>query len=158
MNKASQNHCRSQRLGFTLIEVIGTLSVLLAIALAGVGMLGSVTRIGLERKQADQARVDMARLATKFRADVHEADEIGLDDRGQWIDLTIGDQVVRYQFHSDSQVIVRRRTDLNERSPIDSFGMTERCRPGFDVQDRQVILRLTAEDARNPWIIEAVRS
>ena len=42
-----------------------------------------------------------------------------------WIDLTIGDQVVRYQFHSDSQVIVRKRIDLGEQSPIDSFGMTD---------------------------------
>ncbi len=81
MNKASDKRYQSRRIGFTLIEVMGTLSVLLAIALAGAGMLGRVTRIGLERKKADQARVDIARLAAEFRADVHATDEIDLGDR-----------------------------------------------------------------------------
>ncbi len=148
---------RSKRQGFTLIEVIGTLSLLLAIALAGTSMLATVTKIGLANKQANQARADIARLAIQFRADVRNAQLDQLHEDSQAIDLSIGDQVIRYQFDPRTQVIVRKRVDSGQEPPLDFFTLTEHCFPAFAVQDRQVNLRLTEPDARNPWIIQAVQ-
>lgn len=143
--------------GFTLIEVLGTLSVLLAIAVASTSMLGTVTGVGLAGKQADQARTDIARLATSFRADVRQAARTTVGHAGTSIDLAIGDQLIRYQFLADAPSVIRRRIDSGETKSIESFSLTQRCRPQFELQDRQVKLRLTAENARDPWIIEAVR-
>ena len=156
MNNKYAIQC-SKRRGFTLIEVIGTLSVLLAIALAGTSMLATVTRIGLANKQANQARADIARLAIQFRGDVRNAQLDQMHEDSQAIDLSIGDQVIRYQFDPQAQVIVRKRVDSGQEPPLDFFTLTQRCHPVFAVENRQVILRLTEPDARDPWIIQAVQ-
>jgi prepilin-type N-terminal cleavage/methylation domain-containing protein len=157
MIKLSACDCRSHPPGVTLIELMCTLTVLLSIALAGTSMLGKVTGIGLECKKADQARTDIARLSAKLRVDVHQSEQAVLGDAGRSIELTVADQITRYQFHPDTRTIIRRTSKSGESKSIESYSLTPRCRPQFDVQDRQVVLRLTAPEDRTPWIIEAVR-
>ncbi len=157
MREAKTNLGRVVRGGTTLIEVLGTLSVLLAIAIAGGSMLGSVTSLGLQCKLAEQSRVDIARLATMLRSDVHAAMMGELNEDGQSLDLTLEDQDIRYQIDAPAHRILRKQTDSEGRSSIEQFSMTARCQPEFGVQDDLVTLRLTAGNARHPWVIEAVR-
>ncbi len=147
---------RSRRQAITLIEVLGTMSVLLVIAVAGVSMLGSVTKIGLENKHANQVRVDIARLAAKFRNDVDAADMANVNQSGQLLELLIGDDTVRYRIDLESRRIERMTIDSGQQGAPDWFRITANCRPEFSVDDGIATLRLTAKDARHPWIIEVV--
>ena len=155
------NHARDFRRGrdgFTLIEVLGTLSVLLAIALAGTSMLATVTKIGLANKQANQARADIARLAAMFRTDVHAAEMAETSADGQALDLSVDGEMIRYQIDEPSRRIVRKRIEANKQGPLEWFRISDHCQPAFAVGDRQITLRLTTQDARHPWIIQGVRN
>ena len=146
-----------RRTGFSIVELLATLSLLLLIAITGVSMLSTVTEIGLKNRNRTQIRLDVARLASRFRADVHTAQKVALGKQTKSIELTLNDRVVRYRFDGRIPAMIRQCQMPSQPNQFDQFGLTRQCDPEFSTKGRLVTLRLTAGDSRNPWIIQAVR-
>jgi prepilin-type N-terminal cleavage/methylation domain-containing protein len=148
---------RLARGGYTLIEVLATLSILLLIAITAVSMLNTVTALGLSGKQNAQQRVDVGRLAARFRADIYRSDDINLDNENHTIDLSTAGGLVRYRCQFNPTAVTRERVEPTGGKSFERFPLTTRCEPTFSTAGNLVVLRLTPADARIPWVIEATR-
>lgn len=144
------------RRGVTLVEVLATMSMLLVIAIAAVGMLGRVTKIGLESKQADQVRANIARLAGQLREDVHVAEQVNLDGDGSSIELVTAKRTIRYRCDAPS-LGIGRQAEEGKQTSREWFGLGDHLQPRFDVDNDQVRLELSPAGSRHRWIIEATR-
>ncbi len=133
------------------------MSILLLIGITAASMLRTVTVVGLSGKQNAQERANVARLAARFRADVHRAKQISLDDANQAIDLNISGGLVRYRCHFDPTVMTRERVEPTGEKSFERFQLTTQCEPKFLVDGKLATLRLTPQDARIPWVIEATQ-
>ncbi len=148
---------RSHRHAITLIEVIGTLAVLLVLAVSAASILGGITEIGNRDGNAKQGRATVERLAKVFRDDVHLASEVTLAD-DQWpLLLTTDAGPIRYEWHDDSHSIGRTVGDGDQPLFRDQFRLTDFCDPRVVVDDERVTVVLHDTPPRNPWIIEASR-
>ncbi len=147
----------SQRTAITLIEVLGTLSVLLVLGLAAVSILGKVTDIGVRTNLARQGRASIERLAPLFRDDVRHAQQINLSQTDGSIEIVRGQQQVQYSWRNRPATIFRRVTQAETQSSVDRFTLPDPCRPACFIDDDIVSLRLSAEGQPQPWMIEVRR-
>ena len=139
----------------TLIEVLGTLSVLLLLGVSAAGILGSITEIGIRTNNAQQRRGAIQRLADSVRRDAHQARRAECE-QGWPMDLIMAGATVRYDWNAPSHSI--QRTVLGQNSPqaFDRFRLPDRCSPRVSIDGGRVIIVLwESESAGQPWIIEA---
>ena len=163
---SSISHARPRyrrRSATTLVEVVGTLSVLLVLAISAVGILGSITQIGTRTNHAKQGRSSIERLAKVFRDDVHAASNVDPSQQDCLVELTTDAGTVRYEWDEDQHSLQRAVMDGEKRLAVDRFQLTDRCSPKVSVDGKWVTFVLASavqhEGARGagtpPWSIEA---
>lgn len=145
------------RRGTTLVEVLGTLSVLLVLGVSAAGILAAITEIGVRTGAAKQGRASVQRLAEVIRRDVHDAASV--EDTDAWpLDLIDGDVSVRYQWDAQTHCIRRTVTDGQTQKGIDRFVLPQPCDPQVSTNDQMVTVMLRqGGQTQIPWIIEASR-
>jgi hypothetical protein len=145
----------------TLVEVLGTLSVLLVLGVSAASILGSITQVGVLSNRATQGRASVERLAKSFRQDIHQASEISLSDVPSAIDLSTDTETVRYQWHEKLGSFRRTASEGETQLSIDTFELPDDFQPVISVTDDLVVLRLNAGDGAGQkgrrWVIEAIR-
>ena len=147
---------RKLRCGYTLIEVLAVLSIMLLVAVSAVRMLDAVTDLGINTKQNAQARRDVERLATQFRGDVSGGGEIMLTDRRFSI-LRPDGQMVSYEIREDLDVVVRTEFDSRKaRKATESYAIAVHCAAKFTESPEQLVLQLSDREGM-PWIVEAMK-
>ncbi len=159
-----QNHggrIPQRRNASTLVEVLGTLSVLLVLGVSAASILGSITQVGVRSNRATQSRASVERLARVFRQDIHRAREINASDTPLRLDLSNDSMTVRYQWHEKLSSIRRTASQGETQLSIDTFDLPDDFQPVISVLDDLVVLRLNdgdsvAEQGRR-WVIEARR-
>lgn len=161
------------RTGVTLIEVLGTLSVMLILAVSAVTLLGAITNIGKRDGDNRQSRANIARLASEFRTDLHHTDSMSLSDdetelrillrgerassngSGATPDLVDGKpHTLTYSFHRPTQSAGHeiRRTEKDADQQIvrvESYTLIPRHAPSLQVDDEMVTLLLGEPGAEN---------
>lgn len=145
----------------TLVEVLGTLSVLLVLGVSAASILGSITQVGVRSNRALQSRASVERLAKAFRQDIHQASEISVSDVPLAIDLSTDSVTVRYQWHEKLGSIRRTASEGETQLSIDTFELPDDFQPVISATDEMVVLRLNAADGAGEkgqrWVIEARR-
>ncbi len=149
------------RNGTTLVEVLGTLSVLLVLGVSAASILGSITQIGVRSNRAMLSRASVERLAKVFRDDIHQAGEISVSDAPVAFALSSGPLTVRYQWNEKRFWFRRSVSEGEKQLSIETFDFSDDVRPGISVTDDLVTLRLNDEDLDRKmgrrWVIEARR-
>ncbi len=149
-NKARQNHPRR---GTTLVEVLGTLSLLLAIAVSAVSLLSTVSNLRERSKRSSQSRTAVDRLATKLRNDVHGASELKVADDGLSLAISQASESIEYRFDRDTNSF---RRQVDEPKQTDSFELAEDVLPEISIKDGLVTFSLRKTSRGGPvWIVEA---
>jgi YD repeat-containing protein len=141
----------------TLIEVVGTLGLLLLLAVSAASILGAITDVGLRDSRARQGRASVERLADMFRRDVHDAQNITLTEDRWPIDLSTENGAIRYEWDELGRSIRRRVSREDVRLGVDQFQLTAGCDPRVSVSDELVTVLLNPGQTTSPWIIEARR-
>lgn len=143
----------------TLVEVLGTLSVLLVLGVSAASILGSITQVGVRSSRAMHNRASVERLAKVFRQDVHRASEKTASDTPTAVDLSDDSVTVRYQWNEKLSSIVRTVRENQKQLSIDTFELPDDFQPVISVADELVVLRLNDEDNAKAkgrrWVIEA---
>lgn len=154
----------SVRYGLTLIEVLGTLAVLLVLAVSAVHILGYVTQIGVQNNDSWQDRNTVQRLAGIFRSDVRSAADVNNSDDGTWpLNLMFdeqsdqSDQEVLYDWDEKTLSLNRLVKQNNERLAFERFQFSNRFTPRLEVTDQMVTLIVKESTDTAPWRIEVSR-
>lgn len=146
-------HC--MRNGITLIEIVSTLALLLALAVTSAGMLSTVTKIGRSGGDARQLRRTVSDLADQFRSDVRSSEKVEISSEPAGIMVRGGEQTIRYAWDSDSSTLRRTESIEDEVTAVEQFVLSEQCDPQFSVTDERVSLSIKTGD--HPWVMEAAR-
>jgi type II secretory pathway pseudopilin PulG len=141
----------------TLIEVLGTLSVLLVVATAAAGILGTITEVGVRSSDAREARASVVRLAKLFRDDVIAASNVTQQEKGWPLELVRGDDTVKYDWEPNESSIARSVYRNEQRAVIDHFRGSSRFQPRVDVSEDRVALILREGQTFLPWGVEVAR-
>ncbi|TWU32569.1 hypothetical protein [Novipirellula artificiosorum] len=162
MSSRSKRPSAHQRSAITLIEVMGTLSVLLALGLAAASILQGVTEIGQARNQSNQVRSSVRRLVNQLRTDVKNASEITVVDEALPITIRTPESEIRYTFdtgsHEMRRVVFRSEPGQSTlASAAESFSLPHSREPTVSVDDDFVTVDLLGQDAATPWMIEVKR-
>jgi hypothetical protein len=148
-----------QRNATTLVEVVGTLSVLLVLGVSAASILGSITQVGVRSNRAMQSRASVERLAKVFRRDIHQASEINASETPLTLDLLTDSVTVRYRWHQKLGSMRRTASEGETQLSIDTFALPDNFQPVISVTDDLVILHLNDEDSAGEkgqrWVIEA---
>lgn len=149
--------------GFTLIEVIATLSLLLVVAVAAAGMLESISEVGLRYKHSLQERGAVRRLASVIRKDSLLSTDI-VSDQGDWpLQIVLPSRTVQYQWDAAKNRVVRllhaRESDGSSGKLLgtEMFQLTDQCEPRFIVQKERLVLFVRESNATANWVVEAWR-
>lgn len=148
-----------QRSGFTLIEVIATVALLLILAVSTAGILSAVTDIGKRNGRAHLTRTSIDRLSHLFREDVREADDLVIPE-SQWpMELRSTKSIVQYDWDPKKQTFRRSRrmaeNDDAKTAQVDRFLLPDDCQPRVTHEGRRVTLELQCPQLQTPWTIEA---
>ena len=146
-----------RRKGFTLIEMLGTLAVLLAVGVAAVSILGAVTEIGVSTNENRQGRISVERLAAVLRNDVSRAVDVDLSDDGTMLNLTTAGASVHYQSQQSPPAILRRVVRSDSKTAHDRFALPSNCNPAAMVEEDRVVLHLSGASKSRRLLIEASR-
>jgi hypothetical protein len=140
-----------------LVEVLGTLSVLLVLGVSAAGILGAITEVGVRAGSANQGRASVRRLADALRRDTHRATRVEASDA--WpLDLITGSVTVRYQWNAPTRCIRRTVTEGQTQRAVDRFRLPDHCDPQVSTSDERVTVVLCrGGQTQRPWIIEAGR-
>jgi hypothetical protein len=141
----------------TLVEILGTLSVLLVLGVAAAGMLGAITEIGVRANTAKQSRGSARRLADVIRRDVHDAGRVNASNA--WpLDLITGNVTIRYEWNAPTHCIRRTAKEGQTQQAVDRFQLPDHCDPRVSTSDERVTVVLwDGGQTQRPWIIEAGR-
>ncbi len=142
-----------RRTATTLVELLGTLSVLLVLGMTAASLLSKVADIGTQSNQARQGRASIERLATEFRRDVQQASELQLP-ADHSIEITTPSQTIRYSWEEDPTIIRRSVTRAGKTPELDQFRLPADCQPSCQQTNGIVSLRLGNDNQMQPWIIE----
>ncbi|TWT83709.1 hypothetical protein CA13_51760 [Planctomycetes bacterium CA13] len=146
------------RRGITLIEIMATMSVLLTFGVTAAGILRSVTEIGRQGNQANQARRSAERLADRLRADVSLADEIDVESDGFPLELQSDQMRIRYEVDATHSMLRRSVfTGGDSPSSVDAFLLPKSDARVVEVDSDRVSVRLTDAGVIPAWVIEAAR-
>jgi len=157
---------RVPRHGVTLIEVIGTLSVLLAIGISSATIMSSVTKIGRRGNASVQQRDAIQRLATQLRTDVHQANELPSSTEAWPLQLLGSDFEVRYQWSAEQGSLRRTRLESGQIKSVESFEIGKERNAALRTSENQVTVVIDAESfstepfstepASHSFVVEAV--
>ncbi|WP_372722553.1 type II secretion system protein [Novipirellula sp.] len=148
---------RDPRYGVTLIEVIGTLSVLLAIGISSATIMSSVTKIGRRGNASVQQRNAIQRFATQLRTDVHQANELPSSTEETWpLQLIGSDFEVRYQWNAEQGSLRRTRLESGQVKSVESFEIGKERNAALRIRESQVTVVIDTESASHPFMVEAV--
>ena len=142
-----------ERRATTLIEVIGTMSVLLIFGVSAASILGAVTDLGHRTSRAQQTRQSIQRFAQVLRNDVRESTEVRSEQEDWPLVLMSGNTIVEYQWHQSRNELGRVVRKDETRLESDRFALTEKCRPELAMTERFV--RVVLYQGRESWIVEA---
>ena len=143
------------RRGFTLIEVLGTLGILLALGVSAVVILGDITEIGVRTNEDRQGRISIERLAQTFRDDVHHAAEIEISDDQSMRTLATGSTSIHYELQQSPPAVFRRVIESDSKTARDLFPLPSKCRPTVAIDGKHVLLRLNSGQDSQRLVIEA---
>ena len=127
------------RKGYTLIEVLAVLTVMLIVAVSAAKMLGAVTDFGVNSRLKTQARQDIARLANQFRRDVQASNDFSVDESIVLLKMDDGSEV-SYKIGRDRSAIFRTVSMQSKESSFDKFSLASHCDPSFKQSDRLVVV------------------
>lgn len=158
-SSALQRRIGKRRQATTLVEVLGTLSVLLVLGVSAASILGAITQVGVQSNLATNRRASVERLAKHFRNDVHHAQELSVVEAPLTLDISIGSQTVHYEWRESSGSIWRRVSEGETQVSIESFELSGGFQPGVSLTDDVVTLRLGdfGRHGEKQWLIEAKR-
>ncbi|GAA5506046.1 hypothetical protein [Novipirellula caenicola] len=148
---------RKPRRAVTLIEVIGTLSVLLAIGISAATIMSSVTKIGQRGNTSVQQRQAIQRFATQFRADFHQAIAVQSQPEGWPLELQSDDFGVRYDFSAEQGTLRRTTLKSNQVTSVESFEIGTQRKPTLKTDENRVTVSIDTEPSSYPFIVEAVQ-
>jgi len=167
MIETSRPPIRSSQ-GFTLIEVIATLSLLLVVAVAAAGMLGSISEIGLRYRHSQEEQMAVRRLATQFRKDFMPSTKV-VSDPGDWpLRLALPSKMIEYHWDASANRVVRlvrtresndapgQLTEQETLTGTEMFQLSNRCEPRLLFEKDRLLMILRESDATN-WLVEAWR-
>jgi YD repeat-containing protein len=159
MNKATCGKARREagrrRAATTLVEMLGTLSVLLVLGVSSARLLGAVTEVGAYSAHRKQVRASVLRLAEKFRMDVRNARHVTLSDQRWPIEMTPAGATIRYDWDRQSHAIERSANDGKKRFGVERFQLSDHCQPRASLTAKWVTLVLNEGEQSKPWVIEA---
>lgn len=147
-----------RRAAITLVEVLGTLSLLLILGVSAAKLLDGVTEIGARAAHRKQMRASVLRLAETFRLDVQSARNLKFNDDHWPIEMTTAGATIRYDWDRQAHAIQRSADNGQKRVGVEQFRLSDQCEPSVAVSGELVTLVLTEGERKHPWIIEAFRS
>ena len=147
------------RSGFTLIEVIASVALLLILAVSTAGILSAITDIGKQNGRSHLARTSIDRLSQLFREDVRGANDLVIPESRWPIELRSTTSIVQYDWDSKKKTFRRSRrrveSDDANATQVDRFLLPEDCQPRVMNEGRRVTLELQSPQLQSPWAIEA---
>ena len=147
-----------RRGGYTLVELLASLTVLLVMGMSAAKLLTTVTQIGLGANDRKASIAMIEKLSSDFRTDVGQAEAITIGQDADTIELVMDQSTIRYKFDEATRSINRSQEESQQGTKRnESYKLTDRCQPQFVSDDDLVTLRLTPEGVSNPWAIEAPR-
>ncbi|MGB7346231.1 MAG: prepilin-type N-terminal cleavage/methylation domain-containing protein [Pirellulaceae bacterium] len=155
-NKRKQRR-HASRCGFSLVECMATLSILMVLGLSAATLLAKVTQIGVQTNQDKMSRQMVVRLSRQLRRDIAESSSVDLSDDGSKLQVKLSDQTVTYETRRKPAAVDRSVSTDENVTAVEQFGLPVRCEPLFSQTDQTVDLRLTASEQLSPWIIQAVK-
>lgn len=87
------------RRGFSLIEMILTMSVGSALMVLAMSLLQQAMTLSTQARDQREADSTMNRLCDQFRRDLHEAKFVNVD-QGRNVSMQVDNQVITYNFHN----------------------------------------------------------
>ena len=147
---------RNLHRGVTLIEVIGTLSILLAIGVSTATIMSAVTKVGRRGNASVQQRDAIKRFATQLRTDVHQANEFESSAEGWPLQLRGSDFEVRYELHTEQGSLRRTRLESDQVTSVESFEFGKERQITLQTSENQVTVVIDTESAAYPFIVEAI--
>jgi hypothetical protein len=157
------NKRQAHRRGFTLLEMVTTMGCLFALSVAASRLLGSITEIGLSRRDTFQESVAVRRFADSFRSDVADAVEVTTQDEPGRLEMRCDGGIVHYWWDPASKRlfrVVRSDSSQDASSTVmetDMYPLTDRCHPRFVVTPDRVSAILREVGASPGWIVEVPR-
>ncbi|QDT12049.1 hypothetical protein [Stieleria marina] len=153
--------------GFTLVECMATLSVLMMMGLAASTLLSKVTQIGIDTNADKASRSMVLRLSRQLRQDVAEGDKVQLSSDAKSVSIQLDQSVIRYTVQrtlvsggpvAGTPVAVERAvTKMDTTESVERYSLPPECDPVFADDEGIVSLRLTSPEQRHVWKIEAVK-
>ncbi|EMI16314.1 hypothetical protein RMSM_06762 [Rhodopirellula maiorica SM1] len=153
----AQRICGKARRAVTLIEVIGTLSVLLAIGISATTIMSSVTKIGRRGNALVQQRQAIERFAAQFRADVHQANAVQSEAEGWPLKLQDDDVAVRYEFSAEQGALRRTQLKSNQVTSVESFEIGKERKIALQISENRVTVSIDTDPSSYPFVVEAAR-
>lgn len=110
---------KANRRGVSIIELVGTMGLLLVIGATTHRLLGNVTRASQESRMSRAGRLELERLAASVRQDGRSATSVKLGN--EMILLRSSNQQVRYQWKQGQPIILRQVLVDDKPAAVDRF-------------------------------------
>ncbi|MAI33049.1 MAG: hypothetical protein CBE00_06820 [Planctomycetaceae bacterium TMED240] len=154
LSHAVQWRCPPKRAGYTLMEIILTLSLLSTLAIASVGIINSLTKEGIDSTRSRQSRRDIQRLASALRTDATRTSNLTAGDLNWPVTLMHEASASVYDWNETEgslslTEIVGRKIVRSER-----FILPMGSKPKMTATATRITLRVDLPSENNSWIIE----
>ncbi|MGI9468584.1 MAG: prepilin-type N-terminal cleavage/methylation domain-containing protein [Rubripirellula sp.] len=146
--------CSSQPAGYTLIEILATLSLLSTLAIASVTIINTLTKDGIESAHGRQSRRDVHRLASSLREDSTRTASLSPGNLNWPVKLTHESSQTVYDWNQSENSLTR--TEIAGQSPVlsERFLLPKGSKPEMAAGAARLTLRISLPGENHSWIIE----
>jgi len=146
--------CSSQPAGYTLMEMLATLSLLSTLAIASVTIINTLAKDGIESAHGRQSRRDVHRLASSLREDSTRTARLSPGNLNWPVTLTHESSQTVYDWNQPENSLTR--TETAGQSPLlsERFLLPTGSKPEMTAGPGRLTLRINLPGENNSWIIE----
>jgi len=141
--------------GYSLIEVLTTLSLLSLLALSTVGILNAITKNSIQSAHAKQSRKDALRIAEIVREDAAKALSTTIDTSGWPVTLEYEKSKTIYAWNELNGTLTRTEIAGGSNRTLERFLLPKQSKPRVTISNKRMKLQIDLPNKQTVWVIEA---
>lgn len=145
-----------QATGYTLLEILITLSLLTTLAVASVTIINSLTQEGIESAHSRQSRRDIHRIAKFLRDDAARTTITNTGTLAWPVTLPHDSSQTVYDWNEADSTLTRIETADEQTTQTERFLLPKGSEPQMKTTDALLTLQVTLTGGNMSWVIEGM--
>ncbi len=141
--------------GYSLIEVLTTLSLLSLLALSTVGIMNAITENSIQSAHAKQSRKDALRMAEIVREDAAKTLSTTVEASGWPVTLEHEKSKTIYDWNELNGTLTRTEIADGSNRSLERFLLPKQSKPRVTISNKRMKLQIDLPNKQTVWVIEA---